>query len=1345
VVQEADALPKTAPPEHAGIARLLAVIDALWDGSRPLEQSLAAVAEQVVAGVRFPDRAGVRLRVGEHIAETPGFRSKSDVLLSEAISFTGIDDDRDGARGSIDLGYSGSPPAQGGEPFTTDERTLLRIVARLLAIAFAPSVLAHRSGPGDDAAGTLTRIVQESPVVAFVWDLTEGWPVAFVADSVKQFGYDAAEFFDGRVQYADIVHPDDQPRVGAEVKANLMAGLPEYVQFYRIRTKDGHFRWVYDWTRVLRDDSGQAKQAQGLLLDITDRVVAEEHASRYLAVAGNLFLVLDLSGKVVAVNAKTCEIIGDTADNLIGSHWVRDFVAAEDRADVEALLSGIVAEYPSRAVGTSETMMVSRDGERHMINWQVVCDPAPNGTVDQLIAFGTDVTEQWQTKTRLQDLTDNLPGAVFQYVLNPDGTDSIDYMSPGSETIWELAPTRFEQDPSLAWAMIDPEDRPGMRASVEASARNLTPWHHRWRIQTPSGKRKWLQGSGSPRRTPSGGTLWNTLILDVTEQEELHQRIEKIAAHVPGIIYQYQQWPDGRAAFPFASQGIRTIYGVEPEEVAEDATEVFKVLHPDDLERIQASIARSMERLETWHDRYRVRFADGRTTWVEGQSSPEPQPDGSVIWHGYIHDITERKQAEAQVQLAASVFANGRDGILITDPGNRILRVNPSFTRITGYAEAEILGRDPKLLASGRHDRTFYEAMWHAINTQGFWQGEIWNRRRNGEMYPEMLSISVVRDSNGDISNYIAVFADISQAKAHEAELDRIAHHDHLTGVPNRRLLTDRLTQAVERSRRSGLALAVCYLDLDGFKDFNDRHGHDSGDRLLINIAQALQGVLRGEDTLARLGGDEFVLLLADLHEPSDCVDLLNRIRAVIRQPVAIDDAIAQVTVSIGVTLCPPDAPDPDTLLRHADQAMYLAKESGKNTYHLYDAEQDRLMQARRVQREHLRRALERGELRLHFQPQVDLITREVVRVEGLIRWQHPERGLLPPGAFLPDIEGSTLEVAVGEWVIATALEQHQAWLQEGLRVPISINIGAKHLLRQDFAAKLREQLAAHPEVDPSQLELEILETAALSNIEQATQVVSECKAMGLRIAMDDFGTGYSSLAYLRRLPGDVLKIDMEFVRDMLIDPNDLEIVEIVIRLSHTFGRTVVAEGVETLQHAALLAWLGCHQAQGYGIARPLAADQVLGWISRWSAHREWEELDPDEQTARRYPEMELLGAVQNHRHWMYRVEQALAGASPDELKQIAEGDCPFGRWYDGPGRERFGHLEEFLAVGERHAELHRVVADCSSRGSVEGGSASTATLRRRVEDASRMLRGELRRLVQRIQADAPGAQDAPR
>jgi hypothetical protein len=227
--------------------------------------------------------------------------------------------------------------------------------------------------------------------------------------------------------------------------------------------------------------------------------------------------------------------------------------------------------------------------------------------------------------------------------------------------------------------------------------------------------------------------------------------------------------------------------------------------------------------------------------------------------------------------------------------------------------------------------------------------------------------------------------------------------------------------------------------------------------------------------------------------------------------------------------------------------------------------------------------------------------------------------------------------------------------------------------------------------------------------------------------------------------PGDVLKIDMEFVRDMLIDPNDLEIVEIVIRLSHTFGRTVVAEGVETLQHAALLAWLGCHQAQGYGIARPLAADQVLGWISRWSAHREWEELDPDEQTARRYPEMELLGAVQNHRHWMYRVEQALAGASPDELRQIAEGDCPFGRWYDGPGRERFGHLAEFLAVGERHAELHRVVADCSSRGSVEGGSASTATLRRRVEDASRMLRGELKRLVQRIQADAPGAQDAPR
>ncbi len=987
----------------------------------------------------------------------------------------------------------------------------------------------------------------------------------------------------------------------------------------------------------------------------------------------------------------------------------------------------------------------------------------------------------------------------------------------------------------------------------------------------PDGTQRWIRVRGEASLDAEGRTtrLRGTM-QDITEQEELRQRIEKIAAHVPGMIYQYQQWPDGRTAYPYASQGINAIYGVEPGDVVEDATPVFRMLHPDDLQWVKDSIMRSMHHLDTWHERYRVRFADDRTIWVEGESSPEPQPDGSVLWHGYVHDvtsamrseerlkesqhkllqaqyiarigdfeweiatgkvqwsegmyhllgydldetiddskvnsdihhpddlarvtqwlqdniasgadklapyehrllrkdgnvievrteggilrqdgratkvfgtcfdITDRKQAEAQLQLAASVFAHSREGIIITDAKNRILRVNPSFSRITGYAEAEVLGRNPKLLASGRHDKAFYARLWRALQSHGFWQGEIWNRRQNGEIYPEMLSVSVVRDASGAIQNYIGVFTDISQLKAHEAELDHIAHHDHLTGVPNRRLLTDRLNQAIAHSRRTGRALAVCYLDLDGFKELNDRHGHATGDRLLISIAKGLQQALRGEDTIARLGGDEFVLLLADLAKPDDCVGLLNRILAVTRQPLDIGDTSCSVTVSIGVTLCPPDRADADALLRHADQAMYRAKEAGKNTYHIYDAEQDRVIQARRLQREQIRRALENQELRLYFQPQVDLISRQVVCVEALIRWLHPDRGLLMPGAFLPDIQGSTLEVAVGEWVIQAAIQQYQDWLCSGLRIPISINIGANHLLRPNFAAKLQQEFAAHPGLDPGQFELEILETAALSDIEQAMNVVAECKSMGLGIAMDDFGTGYSSLAYLRRLPGDVLKIDRSFVRDMLTDPGDMEIVESVVRLSHTFGRTVVAEGVETLKHAALLTWLGCRRGQGFGIARPLPAQEVPEWIKQWSARHEWPELEIDDATADHYPELPILAVAQNHRWWMHRIHDALAQATAEGLAALGPDHCPFDRWYQGLGKDSFGGIAEFRLVGDSHDRLHRLVGDLASRLQTDDSASVAASDRQQLQIASDTLMADLRRLALRIRmSSAPNA-----
>jgi diguanylate cyclase (GGDEF)-like protein/PAS domain S-box-containing protein len=818
---------------------------------------------------------------------------------------------------------------------------------------------------------------------------------------------------------------------------------------------------------------------------------------------------------------------------------------------------------------------------------------------------------------------------------------------------------------------------------------------------------------------------------------ELHARIEKIAAHVPGMIYQYQVWPDSRSAFPFASEGVKRIYGVDAAEVMEDATPAFAVLHPDDLQRIKTSIEHSAATLTTWHETYRVRLTDGRTQWVEGEATPQRQPDGSVLWHGYIHDVSERKEAETQLRLAASVFAHSLEGIAITDAQNRLVDVNPSFTRITGYSKDELIGKDPKLLASGRHDAAFYRRMWAAIHEDGFWQGEIWNRRKDGDVYPELLSISVVRDAAGTLVSHIAVFSDISQFKAHEAELNRIANYDHLTGLPNRRLLTDRLEHALAQHRRRGRALALCYLDLDGFKPVNDRYGHAVGDRLLVKVAEALRKVVRGEDTIARLGGDEFVLLLTDLDEPAACYGLLDRILAGVREPITDGDLVHSLSASIGVTLCPPDSADPDTLMRHADQAMYQAKERGKNAYHLYDAQQDRLLQLRREKLERIDLALQRDELVLHFQPQVDMISRELIGVEALVRWQHPEKGLLMPGAFLPDIEGTELEVKLDEWVIEAALRELERWISDGRRLLVSLNIGARHLLRPDFAANLQARLEAHPAVAGEDIELEILETATLSDFEQAQRVLSSCRALGVRFALDDFGTGYSSLAYFRALPVDMLKIDQSFVRDMLDDPGDKEIVESVVQLSHAFNRPVIAEGVETLAHAAMLTWLGCRFGQGYGIARPMPAADLPAWIARWSAGGEaGGELEGVPERG----DLPLMLAAQHHRHWLHRFLEALRQDDPIALSSVCPDDVEFGRWYAGAGQRRYKTFAEFKPIGDKFERLRSMAAELHQRP-LRGDHGLLAASTRRLEHASDELLTEIGRLIQRVapSVGAPG------
>jgi diguanylate cyclase (GGDEF)-like protein/PAS domain S-box-containing protein len=583
-----------------------------------------------------------------------------------------------------------------------------------------------------------------------------------------------------------------------------------------------------------------------------------------------------------------------------------------------------------------------------------------------------------------------------------------------------------------------------------------------------------------------------------------------------------------------------------------------------------------------------------RTVQIDAMLAPDGKECRAVII-----DVTEKKTAAARLQLDASVFAYASEGIMITDADGILIDVNNAFSRITGYSRAEALGQSPRFLQSDRSEATSYAGVWNAVAEHAHWSGELWSRRKDGTEFVAMLGVSAVRDSANHPVNYVVIFTDITQLKQHQHTLEHIAHFDALTGLPNRVLLLDRLQQAMAQSQRHRRALAVVFLDLDGFKAVNDQYGHGVGDELLIACAARMKGALRNEDTIARLGGDEFVALLVDLEHQQEYESTVVRLLQAVATPIRLDELNLHVTASIGVTLFPNDPAGPDQLLRHADQAMYQAKLAGKNRYHLFDVEHDEALKSRFECQQELQLAFAQQQFLLHYQPKVNMRTGAIVGAEALLRWQHPSRGLLEPSQFIGLIDDQRLGVELGRWVIDTALQQATAWLENGLSVPVSVNVGAHQLQQADFVPYLAGQLASYTALKPHALELEILESSAVEDLLKVSEVIHACHHIGVDCALDDFGTGYSSLAYLRHLPVKTLKIDRSFVRAMHDDAEDLDIVKGILGLATVFHRQVVAEGVETKEVADLLLRLGCELAQGYAIAPPMEPTQLAQWSAR--------------------------------------------------------------------------------------------------------------------------------------------------
>ncbi|MDP3519972.1 MAG: EAL domain-containing protein [Hydrogenophaga sp.] len=577
----------------------------------------------------------------------------------------------------------------------------------------------------------------------------------------------------------------------------------------------------------------------------------------------------------------------------------------------------------------------------------------------------------------------------------------------------------------------------------------------------------------------------------------------------------------------------------------------------------------------------------------------EPSTDDAQLLEmaaRFVALAIERKQAESELQLSAAVFENSSEGFLVTDAQQRIIKVNPAFTRITGYSGTDILGKTPRHLASGHQNREFYANMWHELNTTGQWQGEVWNRRKDGQVYPEWLSITRVLDHEGQPRHYIAIFSDTSQRKAHEAQIRALAHFDPLTGLANRTLLKDRVDHDLSQAKRQHQPLTLMFLDLDHFKNINDSLGHHVGDLLLVEVGRRISAVVREQDTVARLGGDEFVAVLPGSNA-IEATHIARRLLERISQPYQLEQHELNITPSIGMALYPEDGADYQTLYRCADTAMYRAKQDGRNGFSFFTAE----MQAssiRTLQLDNaLRRALEREQLSLHYQPQVSLDTGAVIGVEALLRWNHPEWGAVSPAEFVPVAESSGQIIQIGEWVLRTACQQLKTWRDAGLpEMVMAVNLSAVQF-RLPRLPEMVMELLEEAQLPPACLELELTESVAMHDPQGAIATMNRLHDRGILMSVDDFGTGYSSLSYLKRFRVYKLKIDMSFVRDMCADPEDASIVSAIINLAQSLGLKTIAEGVETEAQMAMLREQGCNEIQGYHIGRPMAAPLFEAWV----------------------------------------------------------------------------------------------------------------------------------------------------
>jgi diguanylate cyclase (GGDEF)-like protein/PAS domain S-box-containing protein len=1016
----------------------------------------------------------------------------------------------------------------------------------------------------------------------------------------RLFGYPEEEVIgrDTRILY---VEPEQYDEVGRDYRHRKSDGETGGQMYtIRMRTRDGRVFFAETATDLLRDTNGTHIGYVGFIRDVSERMRAE---AEYRDIFNNVHEGLCRStpdGRMLRANPALVHMFGyDSEEELVAE--VTDlanqcYVNPEDRKTVidalnrEGSIDGLEVEMYRPATG--ERMWV-RESAHGMHD--------ENGQLVYLDVTLEDVTQRKQAELMLREqerryrMLVESSSAIF-WEGDPE-TLEFTFVSQEAETLLGYPVEDWLESRSFWVDHMHPADRRWAPDQCMEAARERREHEFDYRMIAADGRVVWLRDivavvGGNGERLRNIGVM-----IDITETKEAERELARNEARFREL---YERTPvmlhtiDSEGRLTAVSGYWLAHLGYRREDVLGRSSVEFLTAESR-KEAEKTGIPRLIREGGAYDMAFQVVKADGEIIDVMLSAVAQYDEEGNFERGlAVMVDVTERKRAENRLREAAAVFENTADGVFIADADASIRDVNRAFTLITGYEREEVLGENPRLWKSEHHGPDFYQNMWRSLETQGHWRGEIWNRRKDGSAYPAWLTISQVRGDEGRLNGYVAVFSDISHVKDAEERLDHLAHHDSLTDLPNRLLLNDRLAHAIARVSRSHDSIALIFMDLDRFKHINDSFGHSQGDALLRQAAERLQQCVRADDTVARIGGDEFTLLLEDVGGEHGCVVVAQKVLQAFAEPFAIEDHEVYVTPSMGIALHPDSGEDADTLLRNADAAMYQAKQQGGNTYAFYTS----ALTARafeRVQLEgSLRRALERDEFTLVYQPQVDMISGGMIGIEALIRWDHPDEGRIGPDRFIQFAEETGMIIPIGAWVLRKACLTAAASLEAGMEIGhVSVNVSGPQLRRGGLVETVQAALEGSG-LPPSKLELEVTEGFIMERAEFSLATLRELRALGVRLAIDDFGTGYSSLGYLKRLPINVLKIDQSFVQEVPQDSDSAGICKAVISLAHNLDLVVVAEGVETEAQRDFLVDAGCRLGQGYLFSRPVEVRELV-------------------------------------------------------------------------------------------------------------------------------------------------------